>query len=71
MNEQPRPQVDEPVITISEFAKRAHVARSTVNRWLHTGQIKCYRMVGGRRWIPVDELRRVGSASREDKHHGG
>lgn len=68
MTEQPRPAVDEPVITISEFAKRAHVARSTVNRWLREGQVRYYRMVGGRRWIPVDELRRVGSAHKEVTH---
>ena len=51
----------EPLITVSEFARRAGVTRATVSNWLDRHDIEYEIRPGGRRWIPVSELAKVGN----------
>lgn len=50
---------DKRVLTTGEVARICNVAPRTVSKWFDTGQLKGYRIPGGKdRRIPVDHLRK-------------
>lgn len=49
---------NEPVLTVTEFARRAGVSRPTVYDWLDKGHLRSVTRMG-RRWVPESELAKV------------
>ena len=58
--EPPIESTNEPVLTITGFARRLGVCTQTVTNWIDDGHIRTVRLVGGKRWIPQSELAKVG-----------
>ena len=50
-------ELDEPTMSVSEFATAMRVHRVTVRRWANLGLISYERLPSGRIRIPVSEVR--------------
>jgi excisionase family DNA binding protein len=50
---------EEKLLTMKEAKSMLGVATITIQRWDKAGKIKCVRTVGGRRRIPLSEVKRL------------